>query len=300
MCNMLPLVSIVSVNWNTPDVTCAFLQSIQQHNTYPNIEVIIVDNASTEDPTKLFKATYPACKVMRTTTNLGFGGGNNAGFRLASGKYIFMVNNDTEFTPMLLEGLLAIFEKYPDAGVACPKFHYYFHKGVIEFAGFKPINIFTGRNGMVGSKQVDHGQFDEIKETPFAHGGAMLVRRDVFDAVGGFYEPFFLYYEELDLSEKIRRKSYKLYYQPASLIYHKESMTTGKSSSLKTFYLTRNRILFMRRNMPWYSLAVFSLYLAFFTVPKNTLTFLARGQRDHLRSFWRAIFWQFNSAIQFQ
>jgi GT2 family glycosyltransferase len=297
---MLPLVSIVSVNWNTPDVTCAFLQSIQLHNTYPNIEVIIVDNASKEDPTEQFKAVYPACQVVRSATNLGFGGGNNAGIRVAAGEYVFMVNNDTEFTPRLLEGLLAIFEKYPDAGVACPKFHYYFHKGVIEYAGFEPINIFTGRNGMIGSRQVDRGQFDVVKETPFAHGGAMLVRRDVFDAVGGFYEPFFLYYEELDLSEKIRRKGYKLYYQPASLIYHKESMTTGKSSTLKTFYLTRNRILFMRRNMPWYSLAVFSLYLVLFTVPKNTLTFLARGQRDHLRSFWRAIFWQFNPAIRFR
>jgi GT2 family glycosyltransferase len=297
---MLPLVSIVAVNWNTPEVTIEFLRSIQQYNTYPNIEVVIVDNASNEDPTGAFVSVYPECRIVRTAANLGFGGGNNAGIRVAKGEYIFFVNNDTEFTPRLLEGLLAIFEEYSDAGVACPKFHYYFHKGFIEFAGFQPINIFTGRNGMVGWRQPDNGQFDTIAETPYAHGGAMLVRRAVFDEAGGFYEPFFLYYEELDLSEKIRRKGYKLYYQPASLIYHKESMTTGKSSSLKTFYLTRNRILFMRRNMPWYSLAVFFFYFLLITAPKNTLTFLAKGQRDHLRSFWRAILWQFNRGIQFR
>jgi len=294
-----PLISIVTLNWNTTSLTCDFLRSINEKNGYPYIEVIVVDNASTDDPSLSFESIFPGVRVIRNDKNLGFAGGNNSGIRVAKGDYCFIVNNDTEFTPGLLEGLLEIFEKYPDAGIACPKFHYFFRKGTLEYAGYRSVNIFTGRNGMIGCGEEDSGQYDEIKVTHYAHGGAMLVSRKVIEEVGLLYEPFFLYYEELDWSEQVKRKGYQIYYQPASLIYHKESMTTGKSSPLKTFYLTRNRIWFMRRNVAWPGFLVFTAYFMCFTIPKNTFTFLRKGQRAHLRSFWKGILWQFNRAVTF-
>jgi GT2 family glycosyltransferase len=127
----------------------------------------------------------------------------------------------------------------------------------------------------------------------------MMVSRKVIEEVGLLYEPFFLYYEEFDWCTQIRKKGYKIYYQPKSLIYHKESMTTGKSSPLKTFYLTRNRILFMRRNAPLPGLLVFLAYFVCFTIPKNTVSFLLKKQKDHLRSFWKGIMWHFNPNITF-
>jgi GT2 family glycosyltransferase len=284
-----PLVSVIAVNYNTTAVTCEFLRSIKEQNTYANIEVIIVDNGSTEDPSAACLAEYPGVRMVLTGKNLGFAGGNNAGIRVAKGEYFFLVNNDTEFTPGLLEGLLAVFAERADAGIVCPKFHYYFHKGTIEYAGYKAMNILTGRTGMIGSKEKDEGQYDQLRETHYAHGGAMLVPRAVVEKVGMMYESFFLYYEELDWSEHIRKGGYKIYYQPASLIYHKESMTTGKASPLKTYYLTRNRIHFMRRNAPWPALLVFSIYFVFFTIPKNTLDYLIRRQSVHLRSFWKGV-----------
>jgi GT2 family glycosyltransferase len=294
-----PLISIITLNWNTTSVTCDFLRSIQEKNHYAFIEVIVVDNASKEDPSSAFRAAYPSAQIIRNDKNLGFAGGNNVGIRAAKGDYLFIVNNDTEFTPGLLEGLLEIFRDYPDAGIACPKFHYFFQKGTIEYAGYQTVNIFTGRNGMIGCREKDNGQYNEIKVTNYAHGGAMLVPRKIIEEIGMLYEPFFLYYEEFDWSEQIKREGYKIYYQPASLIYHKESMTTGKASPLKTFYLTRNRILFMRRNVAWPAFLVFSTYFLCFTIPKNTLTFLWKGQAQHLRSFWKGIFWQFNRTITF-
>jgi GT2 family glycosyltransferase len=294
-----PLVSVIALNWNTTDITCDFLRSIQKHNTYPNIEVIVVDNASNEDPTGAFLAVMPATRVIRNADNLGFSAGNNAGIRIAKGEYLFIVNNDTEFTPGLLEGLLEIFRSHPDAGMASPKFHYFFSKGTIEYAGYKHVNIFTGRNGMIGCKEQDHGQYNTAGQTNYVHGGAMMVPRRIIQEVGLMPEQFFLYYEEFDWSEQIKRKGYNIYYQPASLIYHKESMTTGKSSPLKTFYLTRNRILFMRRNAPWPAFLVFATYFALFTMPKNTLQYLLKGQSAHLKSFWKGIFWQFNRTITF-
>lgn len=299
MLKATPLISIITLNWNTTSVTCDLLLSIREKNTYLPIEVIVVDNASTDDPTSAFRAAYPGVLVIRNDKNLGFAGGNNVGIRAAKGDYLFIVNNDTEFTNGLLEGLLDIFFKYPDAGIVCPKFHYFFQKGTIEYAGYRSVNVFTGRNGMIGCKEEDHGQYNEIRVTHYAHGGAMLVPRKIIEDIGMMYEPFFLYYEEFDWSEQIKREGYKIYYQPASLIYHKESMTTGKASPLKTFYLTRNRILFMRRNVAWPALVLFTAYFSFFTIPKNTLSFLWKGQVNHLRSFWKGIFWQFNRRITF-
>jgi GT2 family glycosyltransferase len=297
MSNDHPLLSVVTLNWNTTSVTTAFLRSIAEKNTYPHLEVIVVDNASKEDPSEACREAYPGVKMVRNTENLGFSGGNNAGLREASGAYFFIVNNDTEFTPGLLEGLLDVFREHPDAGIVCPKFHFYFEKGTIEYAGYRQINLFTGRNGMVGHGEKDRGQYDEMGVTSYAHGGAMLVSRKVVEEVGLMPEQFFLYYEELDWSEQIKRKGYKIYYQPRSLIYHKESMTTGKASPLKTFYLTRNRILFMRRNVSRGAFLVFAAYFVCFTLPKNSLVYLMKGQREHLRSFWKGIFWQFNRTI---
>ena len=294
-----PLVSIVTLTWNTTHITCDFLRSIRENGTYTNIEVIVVDNGSKEDPTATFKAIYPDVKVILNGKNLGFTGGNNVGIRAAKGEYLFIVNNDTEFTPGLLEGLLEIFQKYPDAGIASPKFHYYYHKGTIEYAGYNTVNIFTGRNGMIGCREKDEGQYNEVKVTKYAQGGGMMVPRKIVDEVGVLPEQFFIYYEEFDWCEQIKRKGYKVYYQPKSLIYHKESMTTGKSSPFKTFYHTKNRILFMRRNVSLPNFIIFLAWFVFFTIPKNTFTFFVKGQKDHLRSFWKGIMWQFNRTITF-
>lgn len=295
-----PLVSIITVNWNTTAVTCELLSSIATQNTYPNIEVVVADNASSQDPTELLTSVYPEVKIVRNEKNLGFSGGNNAGIAASSGEYLFLVNNDTEFTPGLIESLLEVFAEKQDAGIVCPKFHYFFKKGTIEYAGYSKVNVFTGRNRMIGMGETDQGQYNNVCSTNYAHGGAMMVSRSVLKKVGLLPELFFLYYEEFDWSVCFRKAGYKVYVQPNALIYHKESMTTGKASPLKTFYLTRNRILFMRRNVPMAGLSIFITYFLLFTIPKNSFMFLIRKQKDHFKSFWNGIFWHFNKNITFQ
>ena len=294
-----PLVSIITLNWNTTAVTCEFLSSIKKQNTYQNIEVIVVDNASEKNPSDSFLSVYPPAKIIGNHHNLGFSGGNNAGIKEAKGDYFFIVNNDTEFTPHLIESLLEVFQSHPDAGIVCPKFHYYFNKGTIEYAGYKSVNIFTGRNGMIGMGEKDNGQYDFVKKTNYAHGGGMMVSKKAIEKVGLMPEQFFLYYEELDWSERFKKNGYAIYFQPKALIYHKESMTTGKASPLKTFYLTRNRILFMRRNAPVLGLGIFLFYFVLFTIPKNSVQYILKKQTDHLKSFWKGILWHFNSKITF-
>jgi len=284
------LVSIITINYNNADITCDMLRSVK-HLSYKNVEVIVVDNASKEDPTEKIMNAYPAAKIIKSNKNLGFAGGNNLGIKEAKGEYFFFVNNDTEMTPNLIEGLLDIFEKYPDAGVASPKFHYYYSPDTIEFAGYKKVNIFNGRNSMIGCRTIDNGQYNKVSVTNYAHGGAMMVPAKVVREIGLMPEVYFLYYEEFDWCEQMKRKGYKIYYQSNALIYHKESMSVGKNSVLKTFYLNRNRILFMRRNVKPLPLFVFTMYYTFITLPKNVFTFLIKNERDHLKAFWKGLQW---------
>ncbi|MBO9730975.1 MAG: glycosyltransferase family 2 protein [Chitinophaga sp.] len=285
-----PLVSIITINYNNAKVTTELMRSLRQIS-YPNLEVIVVDNASAESPVAAIREEYPAAKVIMSEKNLGFAGGNNLGIKAASGEYFFLVNNDTEFTEGLIEGLLEVFSQYPDAGVVSPKFHYFFHKGTIEYAGYNIVDTLTGRNSMIGCREADTGQYDVFSETHYAHGGAMMVSAAAVKKVGIMPEIYFLYYEEFDWCEQFKRHGYKIYYQYKSLIYHKESMTTGKNSPLKTYYITRNRILFMRRNVKLPARMIFILYFIFLTIPKNTAQFLLKQESVHLKAFWRGIFW---------
>jgi GT2 family glycosyltransferase len=282
-----PLISIITLTWNQTDITCQFLESTRRL-TYKNYEILVCDMGSTVDPTpRIEAAQYPNTRVLRSEKNLGFTGGNNWGMRQARGEYIFIVNNDTEVTPDLLDVLVEPFFTDTSIGVTCPKIRFYQQPDTIQYAGFNPINTLTGRTTAVGSKQIDKGQCDTSGYTHGAHGCAMMVSRQVIDEVGLFPENFFIYYEEWDWSARILKAGYHIYYQAKGLIYHKESITMGKQSAIKVYYHTRNRILYMRRNTRWNEFAVFIVFFVLFSAPKAILTYLFNRQYEHLKSFVR-------------
>jgi hypothetical protein len=294
--NNAPLVSIIALNFNQTTVTCEFLESTKKL-TYKNFETILIDNGSSVDPTEQIQAgDYPNLKLILSPVNLGFTGGNNLGMQHAQGEYVFIVNNDTEVTPDLIERLLAPFEQDRAIGVVCPKIRFYHHPNVIQYAGFEPMNLLTGRTWAVGSKEEDKGQHDISGPTFCAHGAAMMVKREVINNVGRFAEKFFIYYEESDWSARILRAGYKIYYNAEGLIYHKESITMGKESPIKVYYHTRNRILYMRRNTNKRQLTVFLLFFSFLTFPKAVATYTFKGQFKHLRSFLKGTFWNLTTS----
>lgn len=285
-----PLVSIVILNYNQTQVSCEFLDSAKSL-TYPNYEIIMVDNASPDDPTERITKEYPEVNFIRTSQNLGFSGGNNVGIRAAKGEYFFVVNNDTEVTPDLIERLLEPFEADPLVGIVSPKIRYFSEPTMIQYAGFKEINPITGRNSTIGQHEIDNGQHDSPAFTPYAHGAAMMVKKEVVNKIGALPDEFFLYYEELDWSARARKAGYKIYYQPTALIYHKESVSTGKDSPLKAYYQNRNRILFMRRNSTKSQLIYFTMFLILFVTPKKILEYSIKGQFTHLRNYIKALVW---------
>lgn len=291
-----PFISIITLNYNQTDVTCDFLESTRKLK-YRHFEILVCDMASAIDPSeKILGGHYPNTRLLLSKENLGFAGGNNWGMRQAKGDYMFIVNNDTVVTEDLLDELLKPFAADPFIGVTCPKIRYYDQPNVIQYAGFNPMNNYTGRTSGVGVQEEDKGQHDVSGITHGAHGCAMLVKKAVIDKVGMFPEKFFLYYEEWDWSARILKAGYKIWYTAQAVIYHKESLSVGKTNPMKTYYHTRNRILYMRRNAGFVPLLVFSLYFSLFAIPKNILGYLAKRQFKHLRYFIKGAAWNLYSS----
>lgn len=285
-----PLVSIITINYNESAVTLDLLESLRKVS-YPNLEIIVVDNASPSDNPDVIAEQYPEVQLIKSEKNLGFAGGNNLGVRASRGDFLFFINNDTIVEDGLIEPLVETLQKDPEIGMVSPKIKFHWDPSLIQYAGYTPMNKWTIRNNSIGYHQKDDGFYDIPGETESIHGAAMMVPRSVVEKVGMMTEIYFLYYEEHDWAEMIKRAGYKVYYQPKGFILHKESLATGKNSPLKTYYISRNRILFARRNFKGLSLIVSILFQLLISVPKNTLTFLLKGQMKHLKAFWRALIW---------
>jgi GT2 family glycosyltransferase len=284
-----PLVSIITVSYNHPDVTVELLKSLQGI-TYPNIEIIVVDNASQES-TDLITGTFPDIIFIQNTKNLGFAGGNNAGVYRAKGKYALFINNDTEVLPDFLEPLVLKCEGNSRIGAVSPKIKFFYQPNTIQFSGQAPINSYTMRSFGYGYGAIDKGQFDTDALTNFVHGAALMVPMAVIKEVGLMPDCYFLYYEELDWCTKIRKAGYELWYIHNSTILHKESISTGKMTPFKTYYMNRSRILYMRRNLTGVTFFVALLFQIFIAIPKNIFVFLFNKDIGHLKAYIKAINW---------
>ena len=212
------------------------------------MEVIVVDNASKQDEASVISEHYPQVKVVRSSKNLGFAGGNNLGIKEAKGKYILLINNDTYFKEFNIDALIERLESSDKTGIVCPKLRFAWGNNPIQFAGYTSLSNITVRNQAMGFGEEDNGQYNTAHPTPYAHGAAMLIKRESIEKVGLMPDCYFLYYEEIDWSMMFTRAGYEIWYDPACTVYHKESQTTGQNSPLRTYYITRNRLLLVKRN----------------------------------------------------
>ncbi|MBA3828325.1 MAG: glycosyltransferase family 2 protein [Taibaiella sp.] len=285
-------VSVVTVNYNHSHVTDAMLDSIANKNTYPFLQIIVVDNGSRDNPVPEWKEKYPEILFIRTEVNLGFAGGNNLGIHQATGDYLFFANNDTEFTDTLIERLVATLEENPAIGIVSPKIRYYDQPDMLQYAGYTQINYYTARNACIGQYEQDKGQYDHVTgSTGYAHGAAMMVRREAIEKAGLMAENYFLYYEELDWCERIKRAGFEIHVNMQALIYHKESVSVGKKTALKEYFMNRNRILFTRKNAPPVAKFIFYCYFAAIVTPRNLLVYIKNKQWNFVMVYFRAISW---------
>lgn len=272
---MKSLVSIITVNYNGFADTCEMIDSFRTHETYP-YEIIVVDNGSEAGDADKIGKRYPEVKIVRNVNN-GFAGGNNKGLKAAQGEYLFFLNNDTFIKAPILEALVTRLQNHPQNGGVSPLLKYAYKPELIQYAGFTPLSSITLRNSAIGYRQTDAPAFHTARQTAYLHGAAMMTSRRVLQQAGTMTEAYFLFYEELDWSERIIQTGYALWYEPAATVYHKEGMTANKSTPLREFYLSRARILFARRNRDGLQKLWACLYLCLVATSRKTLAHLATG-----------------------
>lgn len=284
-----PKVSIITVNYNGAAVTCDMLESLR-FVTWPNVEVIVVDNASVEN-CDVIKEKYPEVKLIKSKSNLGFAGGNNLGIKEATGDYILMLNNDTIVSQGFIEPMLNTFAKHPDAGIVSPKIVFYYSENLVQYAGTNKISTLTCRGETVGYMKKNDGSFDYEAKTDLSHGACMMISREALDKVGLLDETYFMFYEEYDYCERIKKGGLKIYYNGFSSILHKQSVTVGKQSPLKAYYMSRNRIYFSRKNFSGVNKVISILYTSFIALPKNTIKELLTGHVENSVAIVRGSLW---------
>lgn len=288
--NNTPLLSFITVCYNGIADTCALIESIHKIIHSVSYEIIVVDNASRKDEATIIKAHYPTVITLRSQQNLGFSGGNNMGLKIAQGRYLFLINNDTYFESDGLQALIDRLESNPQIGAVSPKIRFAFPPQHIQFAGYTQLSSITMRNEPIGMRHPDDGRFETPHPSPYLHGAAMLIKREVIDRTGLMPEIYFLYYEELDWCTAMTRAGYTLWYEPHCTVFHKESQSTGQQSPLRTFYLTRNRLLYAWRNFTGMRCLLSILYQMTIAAGKNSLVYLLKHRVDLASAVWRGVF----------
>jgi GT2 family glycosyltransferase len=291
------LVSIVTVNFREEQVTADFLTSIYGNNLSVELEVILVDNGSSMYNEEFFRRIYPELVYIQSEKNLGFAGGNNLGIQKASGKYILLLNNDTEITPECISSMVDEMEDNLEIGLISPLILYYEDKRRIQYAGFSKMNYLVGRTKTFGKSEVDHGKYDNLSiETGFCHGAAMMCRKIDLAEVGLMDENYFLYYEEMDWCEKFKKTGKKIWFTGKAKIYHKESLSVGKESNLKTYFLVRNRMLFIRKNTSSLNSLIFGIYYYSIACPALLFKYFISGKRNQMKWIWKGMLWNLKNS----
>ena len=234
--NENPLVSVIVLNYNAGELLLNCIESIKK-SAYKNLEIIVVDNISTDKSQKVCKEKYPDIKLIQNDENFGYCEGNNIGIREAKGDYIIILNPDTIVESNWIEELISAYNKFGE-GLYQPK-HLSLNEKTVYMSAGNMLNIFGfGYAREKGNK--DKNQFNKIEEIGYASGTCLFTSSAVLKKVG-LFDPFiFLYHDDLDLGWRASQLGIKSYYVPTSLIYHAESYSL-KWNAEKFYWLERNR-----------------------------------------------------------
>lgn len=290
------LVSVITVNYNGLADTCEMIDSFHKHETYP-YEIIVVDNGSHAPEGEEIRKRYPEIKVVQNT-NTGFAGGNNVGLTVAEGNYLFFINNDTIIKGPILAPLVHRLEADTKNGGVSPMLKYAYAPDTLQYAGFTHFSRITLRNNSIGFNEKDQPCYQTAGETAALHGAAMMISRNVLRHTGPMSEDYFLFYEEFDWSARILQAGYKLWYEPAAVVYHKESMTAKKGTPLREFYLSRARILFARKNLSNINKFLSCLYISGIAAPKKATSYLLHGKINLAKAVLSGTFSGITSKIK--
>ena len=284
--NILPKVFIVTLNWNGMFHTIECIESIKKLE-YTNYGIIVVDNNSTDGSINLFRELFDdTIKIIINDRNLGYSEGFNTGIKYAfenGADYILILNNDVKIDPKALSELMTAAQKNPDAGFLTGKTYFYNSPNTFQTAGkSNHSTLLVGHN--IGSCELDEGQYDCIKEYDFVDDVFLLVNREVIEKVGMYNKNFFLHYEIADWCARVRSAGFRILYVPKAKIWHKGGMSDGGSSNAsRTYYMARNRIVFLKRNASLKKFYKAVIYILLVKTPVTLFQFFKGYLKRHLK-----------------
>jgi GT2 family glycosyltransferase len=245
MTHGLPLLSVIIPNWNGARYLPTCLDSLRRQ-TYPHLEVILVDNASRDESVALVRRDYPEVVLVQLDENLGLTGGINRGVQAARGEIIAPLNNDTEVAPGWAEALVTALLDHPEAGMSASKMLLFDRRDTLHSAGdaYGVDGIPVNR----GVWQKDEGQFDDDEYIWGGCGGAVAYRRAMLDDIGLLDEDLFMYCEDVDLNWRAQLAGYRCVFAPQAVVYHHLSATGA--GEIASFYTGRNTLWVLAKNYP--------------------------------------------------
>lgn len=292
-----PYVTVMTLNWNNGEDIQECVAALHSM-TYPNYDVVVIDNGSTDGSLAALRAHHPVMAILENGRNLGYAAGFNAGLRYAferGADFCLLVNSDAMIDPEALTEMVRVAEGDAKIGLVTGKVYWYSRPDVFQTAGryTDPI-LLAGQH--VASGEVDRGQCDEVRDFEFVDDVYLLFRREVFEQVGGYSTIFPVYYGITDLCARVRRAGFRIVYAPGSKIWHKgiignENVTLSAS---RLYYIIGHQIPFMWRNA---SNKQFATYISrtLLSLPESVLRYIKHGNFAslwaHLRGIGYGLFW---------
>ena len=306
-----PKISILILNWNGLHNTIECLRTVEKIS-YPNCDILVIDNGSTDRSVEHIINQFPGIKIIENNKNLGYAGGNNIGIRYAidhGAEYILLLNNDTVVDPQLLKAFLKASQDHPEYAIFNPKVYYYSTPDKIWSLGIN-WNKQSGMFLFKGDGLIDDGRLNnEPFEIDYAIGCCLFFDTRVIERIGLFEPKFFLFFEEYDWCSRARIAGYKCLSVPEAKIWHKGSAGFEKESPLMDYYLTRNRLLWAKRNLPFPGKCLIicqTMVRVIYPFPSlcsdYTNEFPAEKgpsgiMRSYIRMFTRRIRWRYYKAV---
>ena len=290
----LPQVLIVVLCYNGVALTLDCLLSLSRlENKHEHFDILVVDNASSDDTAAIVRAQFPEVVVIETGANLGFAAGNNVGLRYALEQgydYVLLLNNDTEVASGFLDQLVQAAEADPTIGAIGPMIYYHERSDVIWSAG-GVINWRKGNSAMRGIGEQDCGQYVAPTDVDFVSGCALLCKRAALERAGLLDERFFMYYEETEWCVRAARAGFRITHLPTAHIWHKIPLDARADQPYVAYYMTRNRLLFLRATgataLAWLHAIVFQDLRTWTSLSLRPKWRARRAHRDAMALAWR-------------
>lgn len=252
--NDKPSVAVVILNWNGKTFLQTFLPSVIS-SAGDNVKIIVADNASSDDSVSFLRKNFPEVHIILNPVNEGFAKGYNTALQKVNADYFILLNSDVEVTPGWIEPIITLMQNDRSVSACQPKILDQKNKSYFEYAGacggwIDALGYPFARGRVLEKSEKDEGQYNNAAPCFWATGAAMFIRASVFRELGGFEESFFAHQEEIDLCWRMQLSGYRIFIEPASVVYHVGGGTLPKGNSKKTYLNFRNNLLMLYRNSP--------------------------------------------------